>query len=120
MGWTQAVPKLPLLFGDRSLSSLSLRGDLSWSLRLLGLQSGFFSSLIFSFCAEVLPCLDIRASSLLMYFSALASTSAMLAWGFFKMENIRYFDCMPSPTIKAVMANFSSGMSTLNDSELNH
>ena len=35
------------------------------------------------------------------------------------MENIRSFDCMPSPAIKAVMANFSSVMSTLNDSELN-
>ena len=43
----------------------------------------------------------------------------MLAWGFFEMENIRYLDCMPSPTIKEVMVNFSSGMSTLNDSELN-
>ena len=43
----------------------------------------------------------------------------MLACGFFEMENIRYLDCMPSLAIKAVMANFSSGMSTLNDSELN-
>ena len=35
------------------------------------------------------------------------------------MENIRSLDCMPSSAIEAVMANFSSGMSTLNDSELN-
>ena len=35
------------------------------------------------------------------------------------MENIRSLDCMPSPTIKAVMVNFSSEMSNLNDSELN-
>ena len=43
----------------------------------------------------------------------------MLAYGFFEMENIRSLDCMPSPTIKVVMENFSSGMSTFNDSELN-
>ena len=61
------------------MSSLFLRGDLSWSLHLLGLRSHFFSSLLFSFCAEELPRLDIRALSPLMYFSALASTSAMLA-----------------------------------------
>ena len=35
------------------------------------------------------------------------------------MENIKSLDYMPSPTIKAVMANFSYGMSTFNDSELN-
>ena len=35
------------------------------------------------------------------------------------MENIRSLDCMPSVVIKAVMANLSSGMSTLNDYELN-
>ena len=70
---------LPLLFGDRSLSSLFLCGDLSRSLRLLRLRSRFFSSLLFSFRAEELPYLDIRASSSLMYFSALASTFAMLA-----------------------------------------
>ena len=43
----------------------------------------------------------------------------MLAWGFFEMENIRSLDCMPSLAIKAVMGNFSYGMSTFNDSELN-
>ena len=43
----------------------------------------------------------------------------MLARGFFEMENIRSLDCMPSPAIKAVLTNFSSRMSTLNDSELN-
>ena len=42
----------------------------------------------------------------------------MLAKGFFKIENIRSLDCMPSPAIKAVMSNFLSKMSTLNDSEL--
>ena len=36
-----------------------------------------------------------------------------------EMENIRSLDCMPSPAIKVMMANFSSGMSTFNDSELN-
>ena len=70
---------LPLLFRDRSLSSLFLRGDLSRSLCLLGLWSCFFSSLLFSFYAEELHRLDIRASSLLMYFFSLASTLAMLA-----------------------------------------
>ena len=35
------------------------------------------------------------------------------------MENIRSLDCMPSPAIKAVMSNFSFGMSTLNEFELN-
>ena len=35
------------------------------------------------------------------------------------MENIRSFDCTPSPTMKAVMGNFSSGMSTFNDFVLN-
>ena len=60
---------LPLLFGDQSLSTLFLRGDLSQSLRLLGLRSRFFSSLPFSFCAEELPRLDIRASLSLVYFS---------------------------------------------------
>ena len=43
----------------------------------------------------------------------------MLACGFFEMENIRSLDCMPSPAIKEVMANFSFGMSTFNDSEMN-
>ena len=43
----------------------------------------------------------------------------MLALGFLEMENIRSLDCMPSPIMKAVMGNFSSGMSTLSDSELN-
>ena len=35
------------------------------------------------------------------------------------MENIRSLDYMPSLAIKEVMTNFSSGMSTRNDSELN-
>ena len=110
---------LPLLFRDQSLSSLFFCGDLSRSPHLLGLRSRFFSSLLFSFRVEELPHLDKSASSPLMYFSTLASTSAMLACGFFKIENIKSLDYMPIPTIKAVMVNFSFGMSTLNDSELN-
>ena len=43
----------------------------------------------------------------------------MLAKGFFEIENIKSFDCTPSPAMKAVMANFSSGISTFNDSALN-
>ena len=35
------------------------------------------------------------------------------------MENIKSFDCTPSPIMKVVVVNFSSGMSTLNDSALN-
>ena len=70
---------LPCLFGDCSLFSLSLRGDLSLSPHLLGLHYLFFSFLLFSFCVEEFSRLDSRASSLLMYFFALASTSAMLA-----------------------------------------
>ena len=99
--------------------SLSLRGDLSLSPRLFGLRSRFFLPLPFSFYAEEFSRLDIRASSPLMYVSALASTSTMLPCGFFEMENIRSFDCMPSSAIKVVVENFSSGMSTLNVSTLN-
>ena len=54
-----------------------------------------------------------------MYFSALESTLAMLACGFFEMENIMSFDRMPNSTMKAEVANFSYGMSTLNDFALN-
>ena len=43
----------------------------------------------------------------------------MFASGFFEMENTKSFDCQPSPAMKAVMANFSSRMSTFNDSALN-
>ena len=67
---------LPRLFEDRSLSLL---GDLSRSLCLLGLHSRCLSVLLFSLWVKELPFLDMRASSPLMYFSALASTSAMLA-----------------------------------------
>ena len=35
------------------------------------------------------------------------------------MENIKSFDCTLSPTMNVVMANFSSGTSTFNDSALN-
>ena len=67
---------LSRLLGDRSLSLL---GDLSRSPCLLGLHSRFLSVLLFSLWVEELPLLDMRASAPLMYFSALASTSAMLA-----------------------------------------
>ena len=43
----------------------------------------------------------------------------MLARGFFEMEDIKSFDYTPNSTMKAVVANFSYGMSTLNDSALN-
>ena len=68
---------------------------------------------------EELPFLDMRASSPLMYFSAFASTSAMLAWGFLEMENIKSFDCTLNPAMNAVIANFSSSISTFRDSALN-
>ena len=58
----------------------------------------------------------MRASSPLMYLSALTSTSAMLACGFLEMENIKSFDCILIPTMNAVIVNFSSGISTLRDS----
>ena len=83
------------------------------------LGSLFLSPLLFSLCAEKLSRFDIRASSPLIYFSALVSTSVMVVCGFFELENIRSFDCTPSPTMKAVMANFSSGASTFKDSVLN-
>ena len=85
----------PRLFGDHSLSPLSLRGDLSLSPCLLGLRSRFLSLMLFSFWVEELPHLDMRASSPLIYFSTLESTSAMFACEFFEMENIRSFDCTP-------------------------
>ena len=61
----------------------------------------------------------MRAYSPLMYFFAFASTSAMLACGFFEIENIKSFDYTPNPTMNAVIANFSSDMSTFRDSALN-
>ena len=75
--------------------------------------------MIFSLWVEELSFLDIRASLPFMYFSALASTSAMLAYGFLEMENIKSFDCTPNPAMNAVIANFSSGISTFKDSALN-
>ena len=63
--------------------------------------------------------MDMRASSPLIYFSTLANTSAMLACAFFEMENIKSFDYTPNPAMKAVMENFSSGISTFSDSALN-
>ena len=42
----------------------------------------------------------------------------MLTYGFFEMENIRSFDYTPSPIMKAVMANFSSGISTFSEALL--
>ena len=80
---------LPQLFGDRCLFLL---GDLSRFLCILGLRSRCLSVLLFSLWVEEPPLLDVRASLPLMYFSALASTSAMFALGFFKMENIKSFD----------------------------
>ena len=70
---------LPCLFGDCSLFSLSIHGDLSSPPCLLGLRSHFFSPLVFSFCAKEFSHLNKRASLPLMYLSALASTSTMLA-----------------------------------------
>ena len=66
---------LPRLFEDRSLSFFR---DFSGSLCRLGLRPRCLSVLLFSFWVGELPFLDMRASSPLMYFSALASTSAML------------------------------------------
>ena len=110
---------LPRLFGDRSLFSPFLRGDLSLFPGLLRLRSLFLSPQFLSLCAEELSCFDVRASSPLIYFSALASTSAMVTYGFFEMETIKSFDCTLSPVMKAVMANFSSGTSTFKDFALN-
>ena len=110
---------LPRLFEDRSMFSPSLRGDMSLFPWLLGLCSLFLSPWLFSLCAEELSHFYVRASSPLIHFSVLASTSAMVACGFFEMENIRSFYCTPSPAMKSVMANLSSGTSTLKDSALN-
>ena len=109
----------PRLFRDRSLSLWYLCGDLSLSPCLPRLCSYFLSPLLFSFWVEELPRLDMRAFSMLMHFSALVSTSAMFACGFFEMENIRSFNCTLNPTMKAMMANFSSGISTFSNSVLN-
>ena len=105
-----------LLFGD---SSLSFFGDLSRFLYLSGLCPCCLSVMLLSLWVEELSFLDMRASSSFMYFSALASTSAMLACGFLDMENIKSFDCTPNPVMNAVIANFSSGMSTFRDLALN-
>ena len=83
---------LPRLFGDRCLSLL---GDLSLFLCLLGLRSHCLSILLFSLWVEELPLLDVTTL------------------GFFEMENIKSFVCTPSPAMNAVIANFSSGTSTL-------
>ena len=81
--------RFPRLFGDRSPSFFR---DLSWSLCLLGLRPRRLSVPSFSLWVEELSFLDMRASSPLIYFPAFASTSAMLAWGFLEMENIKSFD----------------------------
>ena len=107
---------LPRLFED---SSLSFFGDLSHFLCLLELCPCCLSVLLFSLWVEELSFLDMRASSSFMYFSALASTSAMLACGFLEMENIKSFDYTPNPPMNVVIANFSSGISTFKDSALN-
>ena len=67
---------LPRLFGNRSLAFF---GDFSRSLCRLGFRPHCLSVLLFSFWVGELPFLDMSASSSLMYFSSLASTSAMLA-----------------------------------------
>ena len=104
------------LFGDRSLSFF---GDLSQFLCLLGLRPCCLSVLLLSLWVEELSFLDMRASSSFMYFSALASTSTMLACGFLDMENIKSFDYTPNPAMNAVIANFWPGTSTFRDSALN-
>ena len=104
------------LFGDRSLSFF---GDLARFLCLLGLRPCCLSVLLFSLWVEELSFLDMRASSPFMYFFALASTSSMFACGFLEMENIKSFDCTPNPAMNAVIANFSSGISTFKYSTLN-
>ena len=106
---------LARLFGDRSLSFF---GDLSRFLCLLGLHPCCLSVMLFSLWVEELSFLDIRASSPFMYFSALASTSAMLSYGFLDMENIKSFDCTPNPVMNAVIANFSSGTSTFSSGHM--
>ena len=85
----------------------------------LGASSSSFVCLALFFVVDELSFLDMRASSPLMYFSAFASTSAMLAWGFLEMENIKSFDWTPKPAMNAVIANFSLGTSTFKDSALN-
>ena len=74
--WTQTISRPPRLFEDRSPSFF---GDLSRSFCLFGLRPCRLLVLLFSLWIEELPFLDMRASSPLMYFFALASTSAMLA-----------------------------------------
>ena len=86
---------------------------------LLGLCPHRLSVPLFSLWVEELSFLDMRASLPFIYFSAFAITSAMLAWGFFEMKNIRSFDCTPNPAKNAVIANFSSGMFIFKDSALN-
>ena len=86
---------------------------------LLGLCPRRLSITLFSLGAEELSFLDMRASSPLICFSTFASTSAMLAWGFLEMENIKSLDWIPKPTMNAVIVNFSSGISTFRDSALN-
>ena len=94
-------------------------GDLSRFICLLGLRPYCLSVLLFSLWVEELSFLDMRASLPFMYFFALASTSAMFACGFLEMENIKSFDCISNSAMNAVIANFSSGMSTFKDSTLN-
>ena len=76
-------------------------------------------SSLFSLWVVELPDFERRASSPLMYFSALARTSARLACQFLEIENIKSFNWNPRQAKKAVRANFPSGMSTFKNSELN-
>ena len=60
---------------------------------LLGLRPRRLYVPLFSLWVEELSFLDMRASfsaNVLLYLCA--STSAMLAWGFLEMENIKSFD----------------------------
>ena len=79
LGWTQAVPDVTSsLWRSISVFPTPPWGSVSVS-SSPGASVSLFLILLFSFHAEELPHLDIKASSLLMYFSAFASTLAMLA-----------------------------------------
>ena len=68
--------RFPRLLGD---CSRSFPGDFSWSPCLLGLRPRSLSVVFLYLWVDELSLLEMRASSPFIYFSALASTSAMLA-----------------------------------------
>ena len=79
LGWTQAVPDVTSsIWGSIYVFPAPLWRSISVSSSPKA-SVPFFSSLFFSFCVKELSRLDIRASSSLMYFFALTSTSTMLA-----------------------------------------